>query len=439
MPSKTEITDILNRTEQYLSGHLLPFWLDRSLDRQAGGLLTYFDRDGKATPETDKPFIMQIRMLYTFAAAHRAGYGGGRAAQAATHIAEFILKHYWDDANDGWFWIADRNGKTTVPNKIGYGQSFGMYSFAEYALATGDARGREAAERSFAAVSKHMLDTRYGGYLELFQPDWTVERPGKYGGDRKSMDIHMHMMEALTRLYEMTGKATHRRRLEEIIDLLIGRMLHPQYGTGYIQYALDFTPLPAILFASVWGRDAEPEDKVARPLDCTSFGHNMEFAWLLLHAADVLGHPRAKYAQVVRKIVDHCVAFGIDRECGGVLVEGPHDGPVQQTATVRRAATGRERSSNDRAFEKQFWQQAEVLIALLDACAMFGDQKYWDAFKNVYDFVMSRYVNLAGGGEWYERLDRQGRPIDDALGHAWKCGYHTVRSMIQVIGRLRAM
>jgi mannose/cellobiose epimerase-like protein (N-acyl-D-glucosamine 2-epimerase family) len=65
--------------------------------------------------------------------------------------------------------------------------------------------------------------------------------------------------------------------------------------------------------------------------------------------------------------------------------------------------------------------------------------KYWLAFKNVYDFVFSKYVNLAGGGEWYERIDRQGAPIDDALGHAWKCGYHTVRSMIQTTQRLRAL
>ncbi len=328
MPSKQEITALLTRTEQYLTDHLLPFWLERAVDREYGGLLTYFDRNGKATGEGDKPFIMQIRMLYTLAAAHRAGYAGGKAAEAASHAAEFILKHYWDQQHDGWFWIADRAGGITVPNKVGYGQCFGMYSFAEYFMATGDARGRDAAERTFAAVSKHMLDSHHGGYLEIFQPDWTPERPGRYGGDRKSMDIHMHMMEALTGLYEMTQSPTHRRRLEEIIGLLIGRMLHPMHGTGYIQYAMDFTPLPAIIFASVWGRDAAPEDNIARPLDCTSFGHNMEFVWLLLHAADVLGQPRAVYAEVVRRIADHCVAFGIDRQHGGVFVEGPHDGPV---------------------------------------------------------------------------------------------------------------
>ncbi|MCK5739348.1 AGE family epimerase/isomerase, partial [bacterium] len=169
-----------------------------------------------------------------------------------------------------------------------------------------------------------------------------------------------------------------------------------------------------------WGRDAEPEDGLQRPLDCTSYGHNVEFIWLLLHAADVLGQPRKTYADIVRKICDHCVKFGVDREYGGLFVEGPHNGPPTIT-------------------EKQFWQQAEVLVGMLDAYALLGEEKYWQAFRNIYDFVFDKYVNMAAGGEWFERLDREGRPIDDALGHAWKISYHTVRSMIQTVQRLEML
>jgi len=46
---------------------------------------------------------------------------------------------------------------------------------------------------------------------------------------------------------------------------------------------------------------------------------------------------------------------------------------------------------------------------------------------------------MDAGGEWYERVDREGNPIDDALGHAWKISYHTVRSMIEVVRRLRSL
>jgi mannobiose 2-epimerase len=74
---------------------------------------------------------------------------------------------------------------------------------------------------------------------------------------------------------------------------------------------------------------------------------------------------------------------------------------------------------------------------MLDAYLLFRDEKYWEAFRNVYDFVFAKFVNMPAGGEWYERVDRVGRPIDDALGHAWKISYHTVRSMIQTVKRLK--
>jgi len=420
MPKHGEIKDLLARTEHYLTEMLLPFWLERSPDPEYGGFLTYFDCHGQPTGETTKTFLMQIRMLYTLSSAHRAGYGGGQCADLARMGADFILDHYWDAEHAGWNWIADREGRPTVTSKIGYGQCLAMYAFSEYFLATGDARGREAAERTYTAICEKMVDTRHGGYFEIMRPDWQPERPGRYGGDRKSMDVHMHMMEALTTLYEMTGDPTHRRRLLEVIDLLCATMLRSDTGTGYIQFSLDFQPLPAILFAVAWGRDAEPEDGAQRPLNYTSYGHNVEFAWLLLHAADVLGVAHEVYAPIVRRIFDHCVTFGIDQEYGGVFVEGPHDALPSIT-------------------EKQFWQQAEVLVGMLDAYLLFGDEKYWAAFRNIYDFVFEKFVNLDAGGEWFERVDRMGNPVDDALGHAWKISYHTVRSMVQVVKRLKRL
>jgi mannose/cellobiose epimerase-like protein (N-acyl-D-glucosamine 2-epimerase family) len=419
MPAGNEIRDVLERTRSYLTGSLLPFWVDRSPDPEYGGFLSYFDSSGTPTGETVKPFLMQIRMLFAMSAAQRAGYGNGRCAKLAEDGADFIIHHYWDHENGGWYWIADRRGHPTLKDKVGYGQCFGIYAFSEYFLATGDPRGREFAEKSYAAVCQHMADTRHGGFLELMAPDWQPARPGIFGGDRKSLDVHMHMMEALTALYEMTRHPTHRRRLLETIDLILTRMLRPD-GTGYIQFTMDLQPLPAILFAVSWGRDATPADGVARPLRLTSPGHNVELAWLLLHAADVLGTPRRTYAELVRSIMDHCISIGIDHEHGGVYADTPADAPATQ-------------------YEKQFWQQAEVLIGMLDAYAMFGEEKYWDAFRNVYDFTFEKMVNMAAGGEWFERVDREGKPIDDALGHAWKICYHTVRSMIETIRRLEQL
>ncbi|MCH8807209.1 MAG: AGE family epimerase/isomerase [Planctomycetes bacterium] len=414
------IENIRTHTRSYLTDVLLPFWIARSPDPEYGGFLTYFDRDGRPTGETSKTFLMQIRMLYSMSAAHRAGYGGGRCAELAKMGASFILDHYWDENHGGWIWIADRNGTPTVTDKVGYGQCFGMYAFSEYFLATGDPRGREAAERTYAAIAENMIDTRYGGYYELMRPDWQLAPPGEAGGDRKSLDVHMHLMEALTTFYEMTGGASHRRRLIETIGLITSRMLHPERRTGYAQFTRDFRPLPAIIFDTQWGRDARPEDGAVRPIDTTSYGHNIELVWLLMRAVDVLGGSRDEFAETARKISDHCVEYGIDREFGRVYCEGAMDRPTT-------------------LFEKQFWQQAEMMVGMLDAYATFGDQAYWDGFVNVHEFVFDKFVQMDAGGEWLERVSRDGSPVDDALGHAWKISYHTVRSMIEVVRRLESL
>ena len=195
-------------------------------------------------------------------------------------------------------------------------------------------------------------------------------------------------------------------------------MLRAGSGTGYYQFTFDFRPLPAIIFATSWGRDAPPEaGGEAHPLDFTSYGHNVELAWLLQHASQILGLDRTYYAAVVRNMCDHCLRYGIDPEYGGVYCEGP-----DQAATSRT--------------EKQFWQQGEVLVGMLDAYLLFGEERYWIGFRKVWDFLFRHFVNMEAGGEWYERVDREGNVIDGALAHGWKISYHSVRSMIQAIKRL---
>ena len=85
--------------------------------------------------------------------------------------------------------------------------------------------------------------------------------------------------------------------------------------------------------------------------------------------------------------------------------------------------------------EKEFWQQAEVLIGMLDAVLMFGDEKYFEAYRNVHRFVLDKMVNK-GVGEWFPLMTRQGEPIWTHMSHSWKINYHTVRAMVQSIRRM---
>src|SRR4030042_151586 len=69
--------------------------------------------------------------------------------------------------------------------------------------------GRQRAERTFELVQKYAADTANGGYREMFLADWQPRPAGPYGGDRKSFDVHMHLMEAYTALYELSGAEIH--------------------------------------------------------------------------------------------------------------------------------------------------------------------------------------------------------------------------------------
>jgi mannobiose 2-epimerase len=415
--NRDEVIKIKDEVQNHLIKELLPFWTSRMVDKKNGGFITHFDKDGNDTGEDEKSLIAQTRCLYTLASAHRAGYGEGKLASLAKHGADFLIEKMWDRQNEGFYWMMDRKGNVKIDKKIIYGQSFAIYSLSEYTLATGDKRGIEYAERVFDLMQKYCTDTMYGGYWEMFERDWTLRGPGSAGGDRKTLDVHMHLMEAFTTLYECTGKDVHRRKLLEVIDILHRRINHPKYRTGIPQFFKDWTIAPQIKFEIIWGWDRfTGEGKKAHVTDNTCFGHNAEFAWLLNHALDILKIDKSSYQQDFRTIFDHTVNNGIDTEFGGVYVEGPHSGGV-----------------SDR--EKEFWQQAEVLTALLDAYIMFKDPRYWESYKNVHRFVFNKMINK-GVGEWYPLMTREGVPIWTHMGHSWKINYHTVRSMIMSIERL---
>ena len=418
--NKEKVTGCLEECKKHLTTELLPFWLNRCKDEKSGGFITHFDKDGKDAGTDEKSLISQTRTVYSMSAAHRAGYGGGKCAEFARYGVDFLINKMWDNQYGGFFWMLNRKGDVTIDKKILYGLSFAMYSLSEYTMATGDNRGLEYAEKVFDLVKKHCADTMSGGFFEMFERNWELCGPGSKGGDRKTLDVHMHLMEGFTSLYECSKQSIHCRTLIEDIEILIKRILHKRYGTGIPQFWADWKVAPQIKFDIVWGWDRFADGgKKSHAEDNTSAGHNVEFAWLLTHATDILGEGFfEQYKKVVKKSVDHGMKNGIDWEYGGVYVEGPHAGGVYD-------------------MEKEFWQQAEVMIGMLEACLRFGP-KYWPAYENVHRFVFDKMINHPVG-EWWPLTTREGVPIWTHMSHSWKVNYHTIRCMVECIKRLEKL
>ena len=408
----------LEEVENHLNGELLPYWRNRGDDPKDGGFLTCFNSDGEPTGETDKNLLAHCRLIFSFSQINRAGLDpDGSFVERARSGARWVLDHFTDPKHDGFFWIVQRDGTPLNQRKIMYGHCFVVYAFSELAKATGETAWLDTARSTFDLIQTKAADRSMGGYWEFFERDWSHSPTGRGGGDRKSLDVHMHLMEAFTNLYSAGGDPAHAASTRTLIELITQRLLHPSHGTGIAQFSADFTPLRAILFDNVWGSDRDSDEEGGRPLDNTSYGHNVELGWLLRWSLGVLDGDCGKYNRTILGLYDHCMRHGIDSERGGVFCEGAHNGPA------------RERN-------KEFWQQAETLVAMLDGFELSGDERYLEAYGNVHRFVFDHVINHTVG-EWIPLLDEHNNVLWDYMGHAWKINYHTVRAMIECRRRLK--
>jgi mannobiose 2-epimerase len=406
--------EYLQKTRQYLDNKLIPFWTERAVEPVYGGFQTNYDRQGKRTDVKEKSLLAQCRCIFTISHAMRLGFDWPDGMQSVKQGINFLFKYYHDPDYDGYYWIVDEDGTPLDVNKIIYGHAFLIYGLSEFALLSGDQAAEAEACRVFDLLQDKVADKVNGGYYEHFDRQFNLKKARGDISSHKSLDVHMHLMEAYTTLFEKTRSAEHKKALQDVIDLIFDKMIEPETGTGISMFTPDWKPIANVELETVWGRDRF--DKDGKSTDITSYGHNIEFAWLYLHAQDILGTPRKKSLDRVIPIYEHTYDNGIDWEYGGIYVEGNRVGaPTEMT--------------------KEFWQQAEALVGFLDAYLTTGNDKYLKAFRNVHDFVFSKVINWELG-EWNALLERNGDLIWDYMGTSWKVFYHTVRGTCQVVKKL---
>lgn len=418
--TKTEMEQFMARSVR--------FWLDNGIDKEFGGYLVCFDEEGRLMKElavltpTDKMIVTQTRMIWGFSSLIRTGIAArlgiaGECEAAAKQGVRFFIDKFWDKVNGGWAWVTDRKGNVLDNGKLIYGQTFAIYALAEYYLALGDVEALSYAEKTFDLMKKYAADTQYGGFFENFKENWELESAGVYGGDLKSLDIHMHTMEAFTTLYEATKKEIHKRALTEVIGVILDHMVDYTYWCGRNQFTVDFTPKPAISIRRTWNYDRDPESANRNPVDTTSYGHNIELVWLLNRAEQVMGcAPMAGFTANIGRTV---LETGWDRVNGGVWRDGLHDGRVY----VR---------------DKEWWQNFESLTGFLDCYEVLGEEQYLDTFLELWQFDKNKFYNEEVG-ESRQLLSEDGTPIIPDTGNQWKCIYHTDRAMIECSLRIERL
>lgn len=389
-------------------------WLPAAVDDR-GGFHQEIARDWAIRPDRAKSLVYQARMTWTAAA--YAEFDPNRREEHlkyARHGLAFLNETMRDVQQGGFHWILGPDGKLDPglgDEKHVYGTAFVVYAAAKLRAVGGDDLALKVARDAFDWLEAHAHDPEKGGWHEGIRRDGTAitaydpaspvdarkDRLGVYYGF-KSMNSHIHILEALAELVKVDERPLVRERLVEAFHIVRDRIA-VEAGALNLYFTRDWRPIPAH----------------------DSFGHDVETAYLLIEAAEALHMPDdAKTWTVARTLVDHALDWGWDVRFGGFNDKGD------------AFAAG----SYD--FTKVWWTQAEGLNALAVMDRRYGREsdRYAKALAEQWGFIERHMIDPEFGG-WFSETERDGRlKGDGSKANEWKANYHTSRAMMNVAGLL---
>ena len=399
LSSTPTLTSLRAELTQELVERILPYWMERAVDDRSGGFLGLVYDDGTAVNEAPKGSILNARILWTFSAAY-AALGGDDLLTTARRAADYFMTHFIDETHGGVFWAVDATGAPADDRKHVYAQAFAMYALAEYHRATGDDASLRAAIDIFELVEENASDHVFGGYEEAFNREWFVLDDSRLGADDvdapKSMNTHLHLLEAYTTLLRVWPNPQLRQRLAALVEIFMNTIVGGNAGHAQQFFESDWTPVERIV----------------------SYGHDIETSWLVLEAADALGDPamRERAKEMSLRLASSVLEEGFDEEHGGLFCGTDARGVLDT--------------------DKEWWPQAEAIVGFVNAFTESGSEDYLDAARATWAFAR-RYVRDLEGGEWHRRVSRSGevRPGHEKVG-PWKCPYHNARACLEIMARV---
>lgn len=416
MPPSVPQSELLQYREAFyneLSLDILPWWIRHALKPSRDGF--YGAADLKGNPvEANLSCVLVSRILWTYSAA-----GSECRSPVYFEMARLAYKvlqeQFLDPVNDGYFMEIKPDGSVGNDIKHTYSQAFVIYSLAKYWQLAQDDSVMENIRNFFGLLESKAKDPDHPGYFEAFTRDWRLYSENRMADNNepRSMNTHLHLLEAYGALYKIWKDDRVKNRLTELLDLFLEKIIRPDGHLG-------------IFF------DEKFEEAEATREIC-SFGHDIEASWLLLEAAEFLGNEK-----ILEKTKSACIRMaaavareGVDQD-GGLFLESRRFGSHLRT-------------------NKHWWPQAENLVGFMNAFQMTGDPAYWEIVKKSWNFIDNHLIDHQYG-EWFTKVNRLGVPyliepkddpspyyLNDRKIDPWKCPYHNGRAMMEMVRRIGNM
>jgi mannobiose 2-epimerase len=414
-PTRATYLRLAGEVDEALHQDVLNMWFPRSIDREHGGFHSHFGRDWQWLPSDGKFSVFQGRMTWVSSqVVLREPKLKDQYLPFVKQGLDFLENVMWDKQHGGFYWGLDDNGRVTPQfsdDKDLYGVGFCIYGAAAAYQATKDPRALELAKKGFQWADEHGHDVVNGGYFELLTragkpvipdaPSGQVVMPTISIGPEnyKSMNTHIHLLEAWTQLYQVWPDPALRARLEEML-MVVRDKVSVEPGVMNQFFTNSWQAIP--------GHD--------------SYGHDVETAYLMLETDELLhGKASEKTERMAKALVDHALAYGWDAKNGGFYQDGTTFGPPEDT-------------------NKEWWVQAEGLNALLLMHEHYGKQNpvYFQRFLQQWAFIKNHTIDAQNHGLW-NLTTADGTPIVLDKGSIWKAAYHDSRAFWNVSGRLRKL
>ena len=388
---------------EVLEHHILRFWQTRMVDNERGGFYGRIDGHNTLHPDAPKGAVLNARILWSFAAAARVLHNTPYRILAA-RAYNYLMQRFIDREHGGVYWSLHADGTPLDTKKQTYAIAFAIYGLAEYYRATQDSEALNAAIHLFDDIETHAFqsymvnDQMVNGYVEALTRDWQPIADMRLSEQDENgaftMNTHLHVLEAYTNLYRaladvqrddvQSTKAKVAKQLRTLIDIFTKQIFNPE--TEHLD----------LFFNTDW---QSKRDK-------NSPGHEIEAAWLLHEALEVLGDP--------------------------VL--------LQETLPVCQQLA---QAAEDGIFnESQWWCYAEAVVGYIDQWKLNQKDLPVEAAINLemaeaaWDYIQSHLIDREHG-EFYWAILPDGTPdtSNDKAGF-WKCPYHNSRMCIEIIERL---
>lgn len=398
-PNVTALLALYQQDMEAEAARIADFWLTKAVDEHQGGFIGRMDSAGQIDASADKGSILNARILWTFSALYRHT-GRAEYRPAATRAYQYLLTHFINAEHGGLCWLVDAQGRPQDSRQQIYALAFAIYGLSEYYRATQEPGALQASQELFEWIEAHSYDAEHGGYFEAFtQTGELLDDQRLSDKDRnapKTMNTHLHILEAYANLYHIWPDARLAERLRHLLHIFETRIVDAETGHLRLFFARDWTPVA----------------------DLVSYGHDIEAAWLLPEAAEALGD--AALLARTNATAQHLAQAAAT----AVLPDGslPHE---------------LDRATNHLDTHREWWVSAEAMVGFLHAYELDHDEAMLNRSYQAWQFAQKHLLDTeVGEWRWGVYDDYQPMRDHDKIGF-WKCPYHNVRACLEVSRRCK--